>query len=133
MMFGGMFDEPRRARPKFTQKEKELHYKAQNGKCNLCGKKFEMRNLAVDHIKAFSKGGTDRGHNLQLLCTACNSSKGAGTQGQAKNRLEQQGVIKGKATSSSKAGTTKKAPKATKKTAKKQPPTRDPLADLFRF
>ena len=50
MVFSGFFDEPQRARPKFTQKEKEMHYKLQNGKCNGCGKKFDIRNLAVDHI-----------------------------------------------------------------------------------
>ena len=80
MVFGGFFDEPQRSRPKFSKKEKELHYKAQNGKCNGCGKKFDIRNLTVDHIKAFSKGGGERGHNLQLLCAACNSMKGNGTQ-----------------------------------------------------
>ena len=84
MVFSGMFEEPKRARPKFSQKEKELHYKDQNGKCNGCGKKFDIRNLTVDHIKAFAKGGGERGNNLQLLCGACNSMKGKGTQSQLK-------------------------------------------------
>ena len=129
MVFDGFFDEPQRARPKFTQKEKEMHYKLQNGNCNGCGKKFDIRNLAVDHIKAFSKGGSERGHNLQLLCTACNSTKGAGTQAQLKKKLTQQGVIKGQAKPASKAKPTKK-PTINKKSASKP---KDPLADFFGF
>ncbi len=128
--WGGFFDEPnqQRSRPKFTQKEKELHYKAQNGKCNGCGKKFDIRNPAVDHIKPFSKGGSERGHNLQLLCTACNSAKGAGTQAQLKKKLVQQGVIKGQAKAPGKDAP--KKPVAKKKSASKP---KDPLADFFGF
>ena len=125
MVLGGFFDEPKRARPRFTQKEKELHYKAQNGKCNGCKKKFDIRNLAVDHIRAFAKGGGERGHNLQLLCTACNSAKGKGTQAQLKKKLAQQGIIK----------TTPKAKlvKPSKPPAKRGTTPFDPLPDLFSF
>ena len=125
VLFGGMFEEPKRARPKFTQKEKELHYKAQNGKCNGCGKKFDIRNLTMDHIKAWSKGGSERGHNLQLMCAACNSSKGAGTQAQLEKRLAAQGVTKGPA---AKKGTPKASPKPAAK--KRKPAKRDPF-DIF--
>jgi 5-methylcytosine-specific restriction endonuclease McrA len=129
MVFAGFSDVPKRARPKFTQKEKELHYKFQNGKCDGCGKKFEIGNLTVDHIKAFSTGGSERGHNLQLLCRDCNSSKGAGTQAQLKKKLMQRGVIKGQAKPASKAKLAKK-PTVKKKSASKP---KDPLADLFGF
>ena len=92
----------------------------QGGKCKGCGKKFEMRNMAVDHIRAFSRDGSDRLSNLQLLCTACNSTKGSGTMGQIKQRLKKQGVVK--------APTGKKVTQAKKKPIKRKP--RDPF-DLF--
>ncbi len=132
-MFGGIFDESKKSRPKFTQEEKELHYKAQNGKCNGCGKKFDIRNLTVDHIKAWSKGGTERGHNLQLLCGACNSTKGDRTQGEFKKRLAAQGVTKSStSTKGNKAAPKKKA--ASKAASKKRPARqRDPIADFFSF
>ena len=133
MVFGGLFDEPKqqRARPKFTQKEKEMLHKYQGGKCNGCNKKFDIRNLAVDHIKAFSKGGSDRGNNTQLLCTACNSSKGTGTQGQLKKRLAQQGVTKSSTTAKTKAKPPVKKAASKKKATTRKP--KDPFADLFSF
>ena len=115
-----------RSRPTFTQKEKELHYKAQGGKCNGCGKKYAMKYLAVDHIKAFSKGGGERGHNLQLLCHSCNSIKGNGTQAQLKKRLAEKGHIKGGATATkTKSAAPAKQP-AKKKATTKKPATRRP-------
>jgi len=44
------------------------------GCCQECG---DEENLAVDHIMPISKGGSDCMDNLQILCRACNSSKGA--------------------------------------------------------
>ena len=43
-------------------------------KCNQCG---ASKNLEIDHIIPFSKGGSDDFTNLQLLCRACNAIKGA--------------------------------------------------------
>lgn len=56
---------------------KHTLYGEQQGNCNLCGVHFEFRNLTIDHIVPKSKGGQDLETNLQLLCQACNSSKGA--------------------------------------------------------
>ena len=138
MVFGDFFDEPKpqRSRPRFSQKEKEALFKGQGGKCNGCAKKFDMRNMAVDHIKPFAHGHGERLNNLQLLCTACNSLKGTGTMAQLKKKLRGQGVIKSaaktSATSKKKQGTTT-APKARKRPAAKKQPTqpRDPFADLL--
>ncbi len=49
--------------------------------------------MTVDHIVPHSQGGTDHEDNLQLLCGACNSTKGTNTQAQLIARLKEQGVL----------------------------------------
>ena len=92
-MFDDLFGNLR-SRPTFTDKEKRALHAAQNGKCNGCGLKLPVRNLTVDHIRPFSKGGTERLTNLQLLCGSCNSMKGDGTQAELRRRLAQKGITK---------------------------------------
>ena len=48
----------------------------QEGHCNGCKVSFPFRNMTIDHIVPQSQGGTDHLENLQLLCGACNSTKG---------------------------------------------------------
>ena len=142
MVFGNMFEPQQRARPKFTEKDKLPLYEYQKGKCNGCKKPFEMRNMAVDHIKPFSKGGKEMTRNTQLLCTSCNSIKGDGTMAQLKKRLEAKGYIKPaakqatttKSAAAKKTASTKKAVAAKKSVAKKTTKKpKDPFADLFSF
>jgi len=54
--------------------KKLLHkYKFQ---CVHCGNN-DKESLTIDHIFPVSKGGSDSIENLQILCKACNSKKGA--------------------------------------------------------
>ena len=62
--------------PYNSPENKEKLYEKQEGFCKFCKKHFLLRNLTVDHIIAKTKGGTDLIENLQLLCGACNSTKG---------------------------------------------------------
>jgi len=73
---------------------KHTLYGKQEGLCNGCETQFPFRNMTLDHIVPKSQGGTDHEENLQLLCGACNSTKGNRTQAELIARLKQQGIIK---------------------------------------
>ncbi len=64
----------------------------QEGVCNGCRQFFQFRNFTIDHKVPQAKGGTDHLDNLQLLCGACNSMKGAGTQEALIAKLKQEGI-----------------------------------------
>jgi DNA modification methylase len=66
----------------------------QEGLCNGCRTQFPFRNMTIDHIVPQSQGSTDHEDNLQLLCGACNSTKGQGTQAELISRLKAQGVLR---------------------------------------
>ena len=68
-------------------------YGRQEGFCAGCRSHFPFRNLTVDHIVPLARGGSDHIDNLQLLCGACNSTKGQGSQAQLMVRLREQGVV----------------------------------------
>ena len=139
MVFSDFFDEPKqpRPRPRFTPKEKDALYKHQSGKCNGCQKKFEKRNMAVDHIRPFSQDGGERLTNLQLLCTACNSLKGAGTMAELRKKLRAQGVVKPVKRTASTTGrktTAAKLKAAKPRTNSRRRPTQtNPFDDLINF
>ena len=96
-MFGDVIhrtDIPKRSErlPNYRTHKHTLFGK-QEGLCNGCRTQFPFRNMTVDHIVPQSQGGTDHEDNLQLLCGACNSTKGSGTQAQLIARLKEQGVL----------------------------------------
>ncbi len=49
--------------------------------------------MTVDHIIPQSKGGGDHFDNLQLLCGACNSTKGSRPQEHLIAKLKADGII----------------------------------------
>jgi len=57
----------------FSEKQQNQAYKEQNGKCAICGKKFEIKELEAHHKKAFADGGETVIDNCQLLCKDCHS------------------------------------------------------------
>lgn len=73
---------------------RETLYGRQGGNCNLCRVHFEPRNLTLDHVIPRAHGGADDDDNLQLLCGACNSTKGAGTMSEAIARLRARGELR---------------------------------------
>ena len=87
--------------PRRTDVGKLPHYKThkhtlfgqQEGLCNGCRIAFPFQNFTVDHVVPQSKGGTHHIDNLQLLCNACNSKKGSGTQTELIVKLQQEGII----------------------------------------
>ncbi len=72
--------------------QKHPLYGTQEGRCAGCCEHFQFRNLTVDHVVPVSKGGDDHIDNLQLLCSACNSMKGARSQAQFHARLRRRGL-----------------------------------------
>jgi len=53
---------------------KSAVYWRDGGRCRRCGSTYK---LEYDHIVPWSRGGSDRMDNLQLLCRTCNRRKGA--------------------------------------------------------
>ena len=67
-------------------------YGKQEGQCVECLVLFPFRNMTVDHIIPQSRGGSAHLENLQLLCNACNSMKGAGSQEAFVAKLRAEGI-----------------------------------------
>ena len=77
-----------------SAEDRHALFERQGGRCTGCLRQFPYRNLTVDHVLPQSKGGGDAIGNLQLLCGACNSKKGAGTHEELIARLAAEGVIR---------------------------------------
>lgn len=69
---------------------KHTLYGRQEGACGGCRTMFPFRNMTVDHVVPQSKGGDDHLDNLQLLCGACNSMKGTGSQAEFVAKLRRE-------------------------------------------
>ena len=69
---GILFDEEHK-RPYIPREVIGLVYMRDNGRCRECG---ATKDLQLDHIIPFSKGGSSEPENLQLLCRDCNLKHG---------------------------------------------------------
>ena len=67
-------------------------YGRQEGVCAGCEVMFPFRNMTVDHVVPQSKSGSDHLDNLQLLCAACNSTKGVLSQEEFIAKLKREGL-----------------------------------------
>jgi 5-methylcytosine-specific restriction endonuclease McrA len=47
-------------------------YERQKGKCEKCGKHFEINEMDGDHIKKWKSGGKTELNNCRMLCRNCN-------------------------------------------------------------
>lgn len=73
---------------------KHVLFGEQEGLCNGCKTQFPFRNMTIDHVIPQTHGGTHHKDNLQLLCGACNSMKGTGTQAELIDKLHKYGILK---------------------------------------
>lgn len=69
---GVLFDEEHK-RPYIPRDVVGFVYMRDGGRCRECGC---TKNLQLDHIVPFPKGGSSEPENLQLLCKECNLKKG---------------------------------------------------------
>lgn len=59
----------------FTSRDITALLEAQGTLCNHCSTDIKTT-YTVDHIRAISRGGSNKRENIQLLCAPCNTKKG---------------------------------------------------------
>lgn len=57
-------------------------YQRDKGRCWICGKKVERKNLSMDHLIPVSFDGPTEPHNLKVAHRRCNSKRGNRTPAQ---------------------------------------------------
>lgn len=60
----------------FTPAMKRGAYERQNGRCGMCDKEFELKDMHGDHRIPWSRGGKTTAENCEMLCRDCNLAKG---------------------------------------------------------
>jgi hypothetical protein len=62
----------------FTAEQRRLMWhREESPKCALCHKALSWKDMTIDHVKAWSKGGSTSQMNAQLMHRICNIKKGA--------------------------------------------------------
>lgn len=61
----------------FSEDQRQAIFLRDKGICQKCGEQCKDTAFHADHIVSWSKGGRTRVANGQVLCPACNTSKGA--------------------------------------------------------
>jgi len=69
---------------KFTRRN---IFERDGNRCQYCGKKFDTRELNLDHVLPKSRGGSTTWDNIVCSCTSCNARKGRRTLEEAGMRL----------------------------------------------
>ncbi len=58
---------------KFTRKN---IYERDGSRCQYCGKRFETKDLTLDHVVPLARGGKTTWENIVCSCVPCNTLKG---------------------------------------------------------
>jgi len=74
------YDELPDSEVKFTRKNLYSHYEH---KCCYCGKKYNVKDLNLDHVVPRAQGGQTNWENIVLSCFPCNIKKGSRTPAEA--------------------------------------------------
>ena len=56
---------------------RDILYAAQDGVCAGCGRELHIRFMQLDHMQPRADGGDNTIDNRVMLCSPCNSAKGA--------------------------------------------------------
>lgn len=78
------FVRPRDQEIRFTRYNIYLRDK---GRCQYCGRQFNMRDLTYDHVIPRARGGTATWENIVTCCRSCNLRKGGRTPQEARMQL----------------------------------------------
>lgn len=73
---------------KFPDNIKHKVFEAQNGKCKICKKPFDMSEMEADHIKAWFDNGETTVDNCQMICREHHYEKTAEQTKILRNRLK---------------------------------------------
>ena len=67
----------KREREKARQLKKTRWWKEKlkKGVCYHCGKKFDLKELCMDHLEPLARGGKTGRNNVVVSCKKCNSEK----------------------------------------------------------
>ncbi|MHC1772965.1 MAG: HNH endonuclease [Flexilinea sp.] len=62
-------------RRKLTKDQRQIIYEKCDGHCAYCGRKINISEMQVDHVKPLSIDGTNAFENLLPSCRGCNNYK----------------------------------------------------------